>query len=75
MLPICSSNKAASIRVSGTVGCYGEAGVSVHSAHLFRLYLPIFRRILDDAESIDPEISDVKRPSYVYRITEGLWQI
>jgi hypothetical protein len=53
---IFAGNVAATMAIRGAIGCDSEIGVCVDITHLSSFNFPVFSRVLDDAERINPEI-------------------
>lgn len=58
------------VRVGDVAGC-----PAVHGSHLERLSLPIFRRVLDYAERVYPEVVEPQGPRDFNRVQILSWQL
>jgi hypothetical protein len=66
-----SQKTLAAVRCS--ICSYSDEAVGIYMGHLGTLHGPVFLRILQDTERVNPYIMDIQRPANYKSILERLW--
>lgn len=69
--PTVVYRKAALAAVSRIDSRDGELATLVYSVHFCRLFLPIIFVVLNNAQSINPEVGDLEVACHLYGVLQG----
>jgi len=71
----CGRGEKAIVRAWGAGGGDCEDGVAVYGCHARGLCSPVFQRVLNDAERVDPEVAEAETAGESYRILESFREV